>query len=242
EAQGKLPVIVSIHGGGWVYGTKEVYQFYCMSLAQRGFAVINFNYRLAPETKYPAQIEDTNSVIRWMLDNQQQYGFDVNNVFAVGDSAGGQLLSAYCCMLNNESYRCKYSVEIPEGFNFRAVALNCGVYQQKMCGWKDANYWLLNDVLGKGWGSQQLDMLSTFDKITPTFPPTFLMSANGDFLREQVEVIRPNLEKNNVEHTVKIYGTDDNNLGHVFHVNIRYADAQQCNDDECRFFREHTKN
>lgn len=48
---GKLPVIISYHGGGWVYGTKEVYQWYCMSLAQRGFAVINYTYRLAPEFK-----------------------------------------------------------------------------------------------------------------------------------------------------------------------------------------------
>ena len=55
EKEGKLPVIISVHGGGWVYGTKEVYQFYCMSLAQRGFAAVNFNYRLAPGHRYPAQ-------------------------------------------------------------------------------------------------------------------------------------------------------------------------------------------
>ena len=44
-----LPVSVSIHGGGWVYGDKERYQYYCMSLAQHGFAVVNYTYRLAPE-------------------------------------------------------------------------------------------------------------------------------------------------------------------------------------------------
>ena len=58
----KLPVIVSVHGGGWVYGDKEGYQYYCMSLAQRGFAVVNFSYRLAPESKFPASIIDTNLV------------------------------------------------------------------------------------------------------------------------------------------------------------------------------------
>ena len=52
SAEGKkLPVIVSVHGGGWVYGDKERYQFYCMNLAQRGFAVVNYTYRLAPEYK-----------------------------------------------------------------------------------------------------------------------------------------------------------------------------------------------
>lgn len=56
STSGKLPVIVSVHGGGWTYGDKERYQWYCMNLAQRGFAVVNFTYRLAPEYKFPAGI------------------------------------------------------------------------------------------------------------------------------------------------------------------------------------------
>ena len=54
--------IISIHGGGWVYGSKEQYQFYGMRLAQRGFTFVNFNYRLAPEYKYPTALEDINQV------------------------------------------------------------------------------------------------------------------------------------------------------------------------------------
>ena len=64
DSEGILPVIVSVHGGGWVYGDKERYQWYCMDLARRGFAVVNFTYRLAPEYKFPSPIEDTNSVIK----------------------------------------------------------------------------------------------------------------------------------------------------------------------------------
>jgi len=52
--QEPLPTIVSIHGGGFVYGTKEIYRRYCMDMARRGFAVVNFNYRLAPENRFPA--------------------------------------------------------------------------------------------------------------------------------------------------------------------------------------------
>ena len=58
-----LPVIVSVHGGGWVYGDKDVYQYYTMHLAQMGFTVVNFSYRLAPEHLYPAALEDVNSVL-----------------------------------------------------------------------------------------------------------------------------------------------------------------------------------
>ena len=80
ETGKKLPVIVSVHGGGWVYGTKETYQFYCMNLAERGFAVVNFSYRLAPEYKFPAPLEDTNKVISWILDHKKEYQFDTEHI------------------------------------------------------------------------------------------------------------------------------------------------------------------
>ena len=76
NSMGKLPVIISVHGGGWVYGDKELYQYYTMSLAQRGFTVINFSYRLAPESQYPAQIEDVATVFDWVNNHAEQYGMD----------------------------------------------------------------------------------------------------------------------------------------------------------------------
>ena len=128
SAEVKLPVIVNVHGGGWVYGTKEVYQFYCMSLAQMGFAVVNFNYRLAPENKFPSSVEDTNSVFNWIEKNQNEYGFDCNNVFAVGDSAGANLLALYAAIFTNAELKKKYNFELPSEINLKAVALNCGKY------------------------------------------------------------------------------------------------------------------
>ena len=55
-----LPTIVSVHGGGYVYGNKEIYRYYCMDLARRGFTVVNINYRLAPRWKFPTPLEDIN--------------------------------------------------------------------------------------------------------------------------------------------------------------------------------------
>ena len=126
DTEGNLPVIVSVHGGGWVYGDKELYQYYCMSIAQRGFAVVNFTYRLAPEYQFPAPMEDTNSVFAWILDNKDKYGMDVANLFAVGDSAGGQILSLYADICTNAEYAKEYDFQVPEGLKIKAVALNCG--------------------------------------------------------------------------------------------------------------------
>lgn len=82
--ENKLPVIVSVHGGGWVYGDKERYQYYCMHLAQMGFSVVNFTYRLAPEFKFPAPLEDTNLVMEWILKTAAS-NLDTEHIFGVAD-------------------------------------------------------------------------------------------------------------------------------------------------------------
>ena len=129
DAEGRiLPVIVSVHGGGWVYGDKERYQYYCMSLAQRGFAVVNFSYRLAPEHQFPASLKDTNLAFAWVLKHKDEYGMDMENLFAVGDSAGAQMLSMYADICTNEEYAANCEIQIPDGIHIKAVALNCGQY------------------------------------------------------------------------------------------------------------------
>ena len=66
-------VILYLHGGGYVYGSAERYRFYCADLAQRGFTVVNFNYRLAPEYSFPAPLEDLNAVMAWVAANAGPY-------------------------------------------------------------------------------------------------------------------------------------------------------------------------
>lgn len=103
--KGKLPIIINIHGGGWVYGTKETYQYYLMSLAQEGFMVTNPNYRLAPQAKFPAQLEDINEVVNWVLAQKDNDRFDMEHIFLVGDSAGAHLAALYSILCTNEQYQ-----------------------------------------------------------------------------------------------------------------------------------------
>ena len=92
----KYPVIVNVHGGGWFYGDKELYSHYCCLLAEHGYVVVNFNYRLSPQNKYPAAIEDVAYLIRYIHENAQTLGIDMDNFYMVGDSAGAQLTANYC--------------------------------------------------------------------------------------------------------------------------------------------------
>ena len=103
------PVIVSVHGGGWIYGDKELYRFYCMELSRRGFAVVNYTYRLAPEHKYPSALIDANNVFKWILKNAAAYNLDCKNIFATGDSAGANYLALYAALLSNKNFAQKNS-------------------------------------------------------------------------------------------------------------------------------------
>lgn len=237
EAERPLPVIVSLHGGGWVYGTKETYRFYCSDLARRGFAVINFSYRLAPKNKFPAAMEDANEAFRWLMDNAEEYGLDLSRVFAVGDSAGAQMLGLYACILTDPDYAARYPFRAPEGMKLRAVALNCGVYRVAPGGWRDAGTSLMRDVLPGAGTPEELDTVSVLQHLTPAFPPSFVMTGSGDFLADQAPLLVERLKELGVETEYRYYGDEHRKLGHVFHCNQRIPEAVQCNDDECAFFR-----
>ena len=232
----KLPVIVSVHGGGWVYGDKERYQFYCMNLAQRGFAVVNFTYRLAPENKYPASLEDTNSVFTWVLANSEKYGFDTEHVFAVGDSAGAHNLGLYAAICTNPAYAAFYEFDAPKGFKPTAIALNCGAYS--LVGDKsDQTIALMGDFLPEHGTERELWLIDVIAHITWDYPPPFFMTSSGDFLQEQAGPLAAQLVRMKVPFAFRYYGNKDNILPHVFHCNVRSDDAKLCNDEECEFFR-----
>ena len=245
NAQGKIPVIVSVHGGGWVYGDKELYQFYGMTLAQRGFAVVNFTYRLAPEVKFPAPLEDTNNVISWMYENQEEYGLDMDHVFMVGDSAGGHLCGLYSAICTNPEYAVNYTFKVPNGFVPQAVALNCGAYNPLsevgvLGGEQDQE--LMGDFLPEKGSVRERALVNVTDHVTEKFPPVYLMTCVGDFCRPQAPLLEAALKKNGVYYEFKTYGTEENPLYHVFHLTIQEPEGQKCNDEECDFFRRMMKN
>ncbi len=232
DAKGQnLPVIVSVHGGGWVYGDKERYQYYCMDLAMRGFAVVNFTYRLAPEHKFPAPLEDTNLVMQWILEHAREYDLDAKHVFALGDSAGAHILAQYACICTNSQYAEYFSFKVPKDFTLRAVALNCGVYRMEP-GSKN-----MEEYMPQKGSEQELELLNVEKYITQDYPPVFLMTSAGDFLKMQALIMAKKLTECNVPFFYGFYGDAQNQLGHVFHCDMRSEDGKKCNDDECMFFK-----
>jgi acetyl esterase/lipase len=236
-----LPTIVSIHGGGWIYGDKELYSHYCMRLAQRGFTVVNFTYRLAPEHKYPAPLEDTCLVLHWLRANAKDYCIDEKNLFMLGDSAGGQLCYQFLTFLTNPKYAALFDFQPPEGMKINACALNCGCYfipisrlvTPKRMGTFFEAYFPEDYV-------PILPQMKVGKYVTKAFPPAFVMTAQNDYLRFMAAPMYRLLKRKGVEAMLRVYGTkEDKEIGHVFHVNCKLPLAAQCNDAQCAFFREY---
>ena len=233
-----LPVIVSVHGGGWVYGDKERYQFYCMDLAERGFAVVNFNYRLAPEHKFPAPLEDTCLVFQWVRDHAAAYGFDLDHVFAVGDSAGGHTLGLYCALCANPDYAARFTFTPNRPLKPEAIALNCGIYTVSVSDRPEDQFStsLMADYLEHKGTAEELQLVNLPGWLNQAFPPAFIMTAEQDFLKFQVPGLAARMLECNIPFRVQFYTDPQEELEHVFHLDIRKAAARRCSDEECAWF------
>ena len=237
DAREALPTIVSIHGGGYVYGSKEIYRRYGMDMARRGFAFVNFNYRLAPKWKFPTPLHDTNAVLHWVCKNAKRYHLDPTRIILLGDSAGAQLASQYAAMHTNSRYAALFQMQMAP-VTIRCVGLFCGMYDMAERG-AGVRKGLALDYLGKELPPND-PRFAVLENITDAYPPAFITTSCHDFLRPCAEPMYNFLTEKGVQARWHCYGTEEQKeIGHVFHVNILLPEARQCNDDAALFFAEY---
>lgn len=85
------PTVVYIHGGGWIFGSKEGAVFQLLPYLERGWRAINVEYRMAGNSLAPGSVEDTRCALRWIFRNAKQYNIDTTKIVLTGHSAGGHL-------------------------------------------------------------------------------------------------------------------------------------------------------
>jgi acetyl esterase/lipase len=105
NAKGKLPLVILIHGGGWLSNDKYADMGYMKKtvaeIINSGFALASIDYRFSTQAVFPAQIQDCNSAISFLYDNAGKYGFDKERFAVMGFSAGGHLASMVGLSKNN---------------------------------------------------------------------------------------------------------------------------------------------
>src|SRR5881392_2483436 len=94
KGQERSPVVVMIHGGGFVGGNRDLNTQLSLSLTQQGFAVFNIDYRLAPRFPYPSAVNDVETAVLFIRDHADDYHIDPARIAAFGTSAGGTIASS----------------------------------------------------------------------------------------------------------------------------------------------------
>ncbi len=142
---GKYPVLLNIHGGGWIIGDKSNSTSYCLPIADSGFFVMNINYGM-PEKDVPALFESVDPIkchdasylwpypiqthflaMKWLEANAAKYSLDLDNVFVSGDSAGSHMTAVVAACFCSDEYANALGVERPS-FVPKGYVMNCGIY------------------------------------------------------------------------------------------------------------------
>ena len=238
----RLPVLIDIHGGGWMYGDKELNKYYCLELATKGFVVFNMSYRLYPEVNARQQLWDISNCLKWISENLASYPCDTDNIYLTGDSAGG-MLAAFTAMLS-ESEKMRDLYDTPDfSLKFNAVGLTSPV--PRMNGDFPVNYYT-RIMLGKDYEKEKwADYVNLEDILTlGKMPPTFLLTSSGDFLaRKETRIAAESLRKAGIDHQLmdfeKSNGVD---LPHVFPVIYPFnEESQRAINEMLAFFRKYEK-
>lgn len=231
-----LPTIINVHGGGWMYGTKETYYLYCRYLAFLGFAVISYSYPLAPEHKFPLQLKCLDEALLFTKEHAKDYAFDLNKIFLIGDSAGAQMAFQYGVMLANKDYASLFPFSFP--LSIKGYGLNCGTYR----GLNSPNAAAMQVAkwyLPKHYDPQD-PRYNPLEYLPNHFPPIYLMTADNDFLKDDSIYFDKVLNEKKIPHAFKIYESDEKEkLEHVFQCNLAFEKAKIANREETNYLLEH---
>lgn len=250
NADKDLPVIMWIHGGGFVSGSKEQTQEYGMALANEGYVVANINYAIAPAQKYPGPIIQTNQALKYLQDTIAQYGGDMNRLFIGGDSAGAQIASQTAAVITNE--KLAKSMDIHPHVDkkqLKGVLLYCGLYNMDRMSEPSSSFVLRAGIQTVFWSYtgvkdfasfSRLDEMSTVKQVTPDYPPAFLTVGDVDPLAPHSVELIDVLEKNGVEVESVLFEGTNPELGHEYQFDFTSPHAEQTLGKTFEFLKKHS--
>lgn len=176
-----LPVIIDIHGGGWMYASKDLNEYYCMELANKGYCVFSISYRLVPDVTVYEQIKDCTDALAYINSNMKNYPANKKTVMLTGDSAGGQL-ALYSTILNNNPDAREIFGTVDTKLNIKCLLLTSPVTYAKSGGWFSIytkKMWGKDYKTKAAYNYMDLDEIM---KLANNMPPTYFITSSGDTL------------------------------------------------------------
>lgn len=247
-----LPVVVWIHGGAWLSGSRQDAAPLFRLVAAEGYAVVAPDYALAPDAVYPEPLRQLSELRGWLERHGATYPLDPRRVFLAGDSAGAQLAAQLAAMGSNTQYADE--VGVPGVFTpgiVRGVVLQCGVFDlraladrrpgsSRLLGWGTATT-VLAYARTRDPESPLLAQMSPVNHLSAEFPPAWITGGNADPLTASHSVpFAARLQALDVPVTT-LFWPDDHQPGlpHLYPFNLDSEEGQEALRSMLEFLRQH---
>ncbi len=214
---GPHPVLLYLHGGGWVAGSPKSHRRLVQRFAEAGYLTVNLDYRLAPEHPFPAGYDDCAFAARWVHENAARWNGAADRIAIGGDSAGGNLAAA---------------VAVGPGHTFRAALLIYGIFD--FAGAVERGAMGIEGVarayLDAGYPAALADpRVSPIRNVTSKFPPTFLIVGSADALLPESRAMAEALKTAGVPHELRV-------VSDMIHGFIQFDMLEQCRQSLAAMF------
>lgn len=224
----KRPVIVFFHGGGFIFGDKVTGDplvtgkssegELVTELLKKDYCMVCANYALAPEYRFPVQIEQVDQVLAFLIAHGEELALDTDKIFLGGGSAGADMAEVYGAVLTNPDYAKKIGInpsvkkDCITGLLINEAALSTKNFNQDM-----------SDMLGCLMGVDDLpssevsDIMDATKWINETYPPSFICSSNMEiWFEDSANDLVDVLKKNGVDYVYYYRGQEYDKLEHGF--------------------------
>lgn len=234
----KYPVMLHIHGGGFVAGDKKHRKSLSSYYASKGWFVYNINYRLSPEHVFPEPIIDGVNALNKLLELEEKYNLDLSRVVVTGDSAGAYMASYLVCLMTTPALTEKIGapeIKVP----ITGLMSFCGPYDLPKCMEYPLPFGLTRDIAKCLFGFDLDKKMSNYKEykyieeaspanfVNEKWPPTFLAMAGKDFFcKGQGEALEERLKELNVP--VLSYRTEKFMDNHCFHLEFFKKHSKRC--------------
>lgn len=185
QFDGLSPCLVFFHGGGWVIGNIDSHDVVCRTLADEGqLIVISVDYRLAPEHRFPAAVDDAIAATGWISANAQELGMDASRLVVGGDSAGGNLAAVVAIHAREAGPKVAGQVLIYPATDFAMSHPSHSEPETSALLTHTVIRWFRDHYLGASDGQHWKASPARIDKLAG-LPSAFVLTAGADPLRDE---------------------------------------------------------
>jgi acetyl esterase len=206
KSDGLSPCLVFFHGGGWVIGDLDSHDVVCRKLAHEGeLIVIAVDYRLAPEHRFPAAVDDAIAATKWVADNARQLGIDAARITVGGDSAGGNLAAVVALAARDgDGPKLAGQVLIYPATDFAMKTPSHSEPETSILLTHSVVKWFCNHYLGDA-DINDCRASPARAKSLAGLPPAYVLIAGGDPLRDEGDEYAKRLKQAGVAVTYRYF-------------------------------------